>query len=95
MGKDVLLGKAGGRDGLEAGEKFLVRGVLALGFGQGDVVELVVVAIVAVRGRGFRRGFQVGLILLLKERVLRGNSRMRRKRAGRRERLEAERKSKR
>ena len=74
VGKHVLLGEAGGGDGLEAREKFLVRGVLALDFGQGRVVQLVVVAIVSVGGRGFRRGLQVGLILLFKERVLRGQS---------------------
>jgi hypothetical protein len=77
MGKDVLLGEAGGRDGLEAGEEFLVGGVVTVGFGQGDVVQLVVVAIIAVRGRGLRRGFQVRLILLFKERILRGNARCR------------------
>ena len=39
VGKEVLLGKTGGGDGLEAGKKFFVRGMLPLGFGGGPVVE--------------------------------------------------------
>ncbi len=61
-----------GRDCLQAGEKLLVRGMLALASAR-DRLQPIVVAIVPVRGRGERRGFQIGLILFFEERVLCGD----------------------
>src|ERR1700677_2708960 len=75
VGKEILVAKTFGRKCLEASKELLIREMLALGLSHRYVIELVVVAIVPVRGRSFRRGLQVRLILLLKQRVLRGEAR--------------------
>ena len=69
-GELILIRKAGGGDGLEAREVSLVGTVLADVAGEGVVVELVIVAVVAV-GRGhLGRELQVCLVLLLEQLVL-------------------------
>ena len=74
VGECVLLWKSTRRNGIQTREKGLVSGVLALDCGERAVIQLVVVAIVSKGGGQLRVGLQVGLILLFKERVLRGDS---------------------
>jgi hypothetical protein len=75
VGKLVLVGEAGGGDGLDGGEEFDVCGVDTRGAGQRSVRELVVVAIVAELGSAFGAELEVGLVLLIEERILRGKAR--------------------
>ena len=74
VGELILLGEAGGGDGFEAGEKGLVGGVPAGDAGERVVVELVVVAVVAVGGGALGGVLEVGLILLFEESVLGGEA---------------------
>jgi hypothetical protein len=74
VGECVLLWKSCRRNGVQTREKGLVSGVLVLDCGEGAVIQLIIVAIVSKGGGHLRVGLQVGLILLFKERVLRGNS---------------------
>ena len=74
VGEQVLLGEAGGGDGFEAGEKGLVGGVAAGDAGERDVVELVVVAVVAVGGGALGGELEIGLVLLFEEGVLSGEA---------------------
>jgi hypothetical protein len=82
VGKLVLVGEAGGGDGLDGGEEFDVCGVDTRGAGQRSVRELVVVAIVAELGSAFGAELEVGLVLLIEERILRGKARGERGRLG-------------
>ncbi len=74
VGEDVLLGKAGGGDGFEAGEIGDVGGVAAIDGGEGAVGELVVVAIVSVGGGALGGVLEVGLVELFEESVLGGET---------------------
>ena len=74
VGESVLVGEAGGGDGLKARQEILV-GLMALGDGGERVVgELVVVAIVA-EGRGaLGKVAEIGFVLFIEESVLRRQS---------------------
>ena len=74
VGEEVLLGEAGGGDGLEAGEVGDVGGVAAGDGAEGAVGELVVVAIVSVGGGALGGFFEVGLVELFEESVLGGEA---------------------
>jgi hypothetical protein len=74
VGECILPWKSGRRNGIQTREKALVSALLIFDCREGAVVQLVVVAIVSKGGGKLRVGLQVGLILLFKERVLRGDS---------------------
>jgi hypothetical protein len=71
----VLFRKTGGGYGVEAAEKALVGGLLAPERRRRNVVELIVVAVVADRGGAFRMRLEISLVLLFEQRVLRRNAR--------------------
>jgi hypothetical protein len=70
----VLLGKAIGRDGLQARQKTLVDRVLSLDRRKRVIGQAIVVAIIAIGRCALRMQAQVGLILLLEQRVLGGEA---------------------
>ena len=74
MGKLVLIGKSVGGNGREAREEILVGLVALSDGGEGVFSEFVVVAVVAVRSGALGIAAQVGLVLLVEERVLRGKA---------------------
>ena len=50
MGEKILLRETSRRNSFEARQELLVRSMLSLGLSQGSVIQLVVVAVVAVIG---------------------------------------------
>ena len=72
--EQILLGESGGRDRLQASEVGDVGGVVAINCSQGAIPELIVVAIISKGGRAFGAFFEIGLVDLFKEGVLRGDA---------------------
>src|SRR3954453_7496308 len=74
LGELVLIGKAGGCDGLQSPQEVRVGLVPLLDGGKRVVSELVVVAIVTESGCALRKIAEIGFVLLVKERVLCGEA---------------------
>ena len=70
----ILVGETGSRDCLEPGQEGFV-GLVVFGNGSERVVrQLVVVTIVAEGGRALRKVAEIGLVLLVENRILGGDA---------------------
>ena len=72
MGKLVLVGEAAGGNGLEARQEFAIGFVSLNDSGKRVVGELVVIAIIAESGGALREIAELGFVVFVEKRILRG-----------------------